>query len=316
MSQQPFGFGQEVDSAETEVRFWLQFLEPGLPPGTFEIVLEGISVVQREKFRPLDKERFEIAARMLEMRHSGDHLLLGPIQFRLAPEPPSTGTITGRLDPKTGQPRVDAESPAEGVFQIHFEVETQAGTFVTGQQPAEPRNPLITEFYPESPYTHTIQQQILYLYRKGALTKPVARVAAGFHARRRPKHGRHADGAVRSCCPPPTWELEAHGHRGCWRACTQNQQGEQILFAASPLLKGLALAYVTVTNESQTPVEVFWDLPVNRALLPACESITLAVTDFVKLLCVAPAGGAAPPPEAHGFYVVSWCCPKFGHPAG
>jgi len=322
----PFGFGQETDSEETELRFWLQFTQPGLPTGVQEFVAYGRTTVLRQAWQPIEGNRFSIAAQITDMPHSGFHEQLGPFTINIDPDPAhlTVGTIEGTLDPETKQPRISPEFPAVGKFQVYLQVTTSFGTLVTGQQPVLVTNNLITTLFPDSPYTHVVELALLNLYLKGQLSRPLAKLAAGFHVKKPPPHPVWplASRAAEPCAPP-CCSVQSHGHCSCFRVTNQPGWNKQVLFmashpgvAGSPVGRDRVLVYKTITNEGPGPITVYVDgdppdYEVNALttlLLPG-NSLTVAAGSAVKIAYGPLPGKADDPGYARGHDVVSWCCP-------
>jgi hypothetical protein len=319
-----FTFGAEIDTAPTKLRFWLQLLSPGMPTDTVEVTLNGTTTVSRQS-ASISDSGFRIDTRMVDMPHSGDHPLLGHIELNIAKDQISVGAIEGSVDPVTKHPRIDAGHPASSYFDLRLEVITPFGTLVTGTMPARVVNNFVTDLFPDSPYTHADQLAVLYLFRKGMLTQPVARVAAGFHSKTPPATlGTGTGGRCCCCCEHDSpCSVKAQGH--CSRFLVRDAEGyrEQLLFVAShpgvastPAQEDRVLVYKTITNEGPRAVRVYWDgnsassyqAPGQSELLLPGNSITVCAARAVKVVF------SADPPALAGDYakgtdVVSWCCP-------
>lgn len=154
----PVGRGGTVDRRGTRMRFRIRFDQPGLPSGVHELVADGETVVQREAARKVKGDRFRIPAHILDMSHKGEHSVLGPFEVNVDPARSSQGAIEGSRDPETGRPRIDDRNPAQSFFDVHFQITTSHGTFVTGDRPFRVLNPKVADPVPGASYINDIRQ--------------------------------------------------------------------------------------------------------------------------------------------------------------
>jgi hypothetical protein len=322
VSQTAFGFGAETDQEDTEMRFWIQFAQPGLPEETFELVAMGKTTVKRSPAKTVGR-KFQIKAQIIDMPHTGQHDVLGEFSVNVDPDRPTMGVIEGSIDPKTKQSIIDAQHPAHGYFDVHFQVTTPLGVIGTGQQPARVENPSITTLFPDSPYTHAQKLAALKLFLAGKLSQPIAKLLAGYHYKKKGGLPVKSKGPCEPCECERTCKVVAKGQ--CGKFSLQDKDGlrEQLLFVASqygvpasPLGLDRVLAYITVTNGGPQPVTVYWDgppptyeTPLQSAIILPGNSITLAVSQSVKVVC-SPSPNLGPVGDSsNGCYVISWCCP-------
>jgi hypothetical protein len=316
----PFGFGNETDREQTRMKFLVLF--PGqeaAPAGMQELIADGTTTVVRQPAAITDTG-FHIDAQIIDMPHTGQHPLLGTFTVNVAAGPPSKGAVDGSLDPQTKQPRIDQFFPARGEFNLNLEIVTAMGTFVTGDQPMHVVNPMITTLFPDTPYNHDIQQALLNLFLKGQLTKPLAKIAAGYHYKH-PHNGKHNGWEKTQDCKP-CCSVQSRGHCSCFLLRDQDGLREQLVFvgshpglAGSPLERDRILVYETLTNEGPRAVTVYWDgLPgqyqtagQSTLLLPG-NTLTVAAGRAVKVV-LAPDPTGLHGDHAKGHDVISWCCP-------